>query len=151
MRLARDGQLGTTLREIAEQLNEAGLRTNHHNRFDEQKVHRALGLMGVDRVAVRRWQRYAGEKAAEFGVSLQKMLEQLWQEWLYHESTGWIAEGASLINRGDRQYLPSLVHPDLWVPPWIREPNSPTRMVPASPPAARVIYAMLGAFHSSDS
>ena len=150
MRLAREGQLRKTLREIAEQLNDAGLRTNHNNRFDAQKVHRAFGLMGVDRVAIRRWQRYAGEKAAEFEVPLQRLLNQLWQEWLHHELVGWIEHGASLINRDKRQFLPALVHPDKWVPAWEREPTSPTRIVPASPPAARVVYAMLGAFHPQD-
>lgn len=148
--MARAGRLLKTLREIAEQLNEAGLRTNHNNRFDAQKVHRAFDLMGVDRVAIRRWQRYAGEKAAEFEVPLKTLLDQLWQEWLYHEASGWIENGVSLINRQERQFLPSLVHPDHWVPPWVREPESATRMVPASPPAARVVYAMLGAFYPQE-
>ena len=146
VRLARHGQLGKTLREIAEQLNEAGLKTNHGNRFDAQKVQRTLELMGVDRPAIRRWQRLARERAAEWRVPVKPLIHQLWIEWLHHESTGWIMEGASLMNRAERAFRPTLVHPDEWEPPWVRDPECPTRYVQATPPAARVVYALLGAF-----
>lgn len=146
VRLSRAGELGSTLRKIADQLNEAGLRTNHGNRFDAQKVQRALELMGVDRPAIRRWQRLARERAAEWHVPVRSLIYQLWIEWLHHESVGWIMEGASLIHRADRQFRPTLVHPDQWEPPWIRDPECPTRYVQATPPAARVVYALLGGF-----
>lgn len=92
---------------------------------------------------IKRWQRYAGQKAAEFEVPLSRMIEQLWQEWLWHESNNWIVHN---IKQGERPFLAELVHPSEWVPPWVREPDSLMRTVQASPPAARVVYAMLGAF-----
>lgn len=145
--LARAGNLGATLKDIGEQLNSAGLRTNQNNKFDAQKVHRALGLMGVDRPAIRRWQNLAGERAAEFEVTVSAMINQLWQEWLWHEATGWIEHGTSLINREQRPFVPKLVRPSEWVEPWKRYPDSPVRYVPASPPSARVVYALLTAFN----
>ncbi|WP_221792224.1 hypothetical protein [Aquisediminimonas sediminicola] len=148
--LARQGELETTLAGIVGQLNARGLRTNQNNKFDAQKVHRALGLMGVDRMSIRRWKNYAGRMAAQFDVTFNQMVGQLWHEWLWHESTKWIDEGVTLIGRDRHPFIPHLVHPDQWVPPWVREPDGPLREVPATPPAARVVYAMLGAFDHED-
>lgn len=150
--LARKGELAETNDGIAAQLRARGLgaprsvnkRTGKPVVLDGKKVHAALLKMGVDRPAIRRWRNRADKAADDFGVPLNTMLMQLWHEWLWHEKVSSLEHGLSLKEREQRMFVPTFVHPNSWVPPWVREPDSIVNVVPAAPPSARLVQALIG-------
>lgn len=139
--LAKAGTLATTLKAQAAQLTALGVRTSRGNDVDEWKLSAALKKMGVDRTAIKRWLHDLEDAAAELDVPEYQLKRQLWQDWLAHELRGWIEDGRGLSNRA--AFEPVFVHPSEWKP-------APAYPVMASPPAARLVYALLGMFEVED-
>lgn len=141
IKLAKSGNLAETLKAQAAQLNELGVRTSRGNPMDEYKLHAALKKMGVDLKAIKRWLYDLENASAELEVPEAVLKRQLWQDWLAHEMRGWVNEERGLSNRAP--FAPIFVQPRDWKP-------APPQPVMASPPAARLVYALIGAFEVED-
>lgn len=131
--VARDEGIAPTLAGIADQLNQRGLVTNRGKRFDFRKVGAALEKLGLDRIAVERWKQQARDRAAEWKVPPEQLYRQLWFEWQRH-----------VVTEAD-PFIPALVRPADWIPPWKRDPEPDWRFM-HPPPQARLVHLFLGAF-----
>lgn len=131
--IAREEGIAPTLDGIAKQINRRGLRTNRGNEFDFRKVGAALDRLGLDRVAIERWKQQARDRAHDWGVAPTTLFRQLWLEWQHHASVS-VAP-----------FVPHLIHPNEWIPPWQRHEESDWRTM-HPPPQARLVHIFLGAF-----
>lgn len=157
--LARRGELSNTNVGLAAQLRAAGMeapnpeikKNGKKRRLDDKVVQSALSKMGIERTSIRRWRGAAHTASENFGVPLNLMLDQLWHEWLWHEKESYLVHGLSIKERDQRQFIPVFVHPNHWVPPSERNPDSILHKVPAEPPSARIVQALIGLLDPDDS
>lgn len=150
--LAKSGELGTTLRERADQLNARGVRTSQRNLLDEKKLGAALKALGVDSSTLNGLIHSATKAADDLGADDAEMFEQLWHEWLYHH-TRVMVETGSIFGLSDKQkFVFKGISPHIWrtkQQPKIRDPRvmiwwyGERRVLP---PQARLVYALIGMF-----
>lgn len=144
--LAKAGELGSTLKERAAQLTARGVRTTRLNPIDAFNLSPALRKLGADANAIKGWLNKAIDAADEYGVEESEMIHQLWHEWFYHEAVCWVEHGIEFSANSDRPFKFQPVRPFHWIPHDERGVLRATSFVSASPPAARLVYALFGMF-----
>lgn len=151
--ISREEGFAPTLAGIANQLNARGSKTRGTKATGPQdwngpRVGEALERLGVNRTFIRRWISEARKFATDNKVSSDRMIHQLWQDWQWHEKTLLYDKGQGLTkwDKDVSRFVPRFVRPEEWVPGWEREPESNARMVPAAPPAARLVHGFFEAF-----
>ncbi|MEZ5681483.1 MAG: hypothetical protein R3E14_09330 [Erythrobacter sp.] len=149
--LSREGVLGKTLRERAEQLNARGVRSTRGKLLDPQKLSPALIALGADANSVKLLHKKAVDAADEFGVDPAEMVDQLWHEWLYHHTLIMIEYGVTFDANHKHPFRFKPIRPFEWSKnhPGLRDSRVTNwwygkRMV--LPPQAQLVYALFGMF-----
>ncbi len=150
--IAREGELGVTLRERAHQLNRLGVKTTTGKLLDAQKLSPALMALGADTNTIKLLHQQAVNAADRFGVDEAEMVDQLWHEWLFHHTRVMVDEGLifGLSQKNPFRFRP--VRPMVWVKK--RHPIYRDHRVrswwygkrPLLPPQADLVFALFGMF-----
>ena len=147
--LAKRGELRTTLKERADQLNERGVRTTNGKKLDPQKLSPAMMALGADANTMKRLLHKATDAADLFDVDDDIMLEQLWLEWLYYHTLLMFAGGSNMTGNNISQFIFKPVHPVDWEHPRKRDVRVNIWWYgrkPVLPPQARLVFALFGMF-----
>lgn len=151
--LARSGTLGSTLRERAHQLNQRGVRTARGNSLDEKKLSAAMKLLGADASRIKSLIYRAEAFADSIDVDEAEIFDQLWHEWLYHNTRILVDHGVGFYDDTDDRYL--FVFKPLPPLEWqAQHPMKRDRRVmvwwwgrnQVIPPQAQLVYALFGMF-----
>jgi hypothetical protein len=147
--LAKTGELGKTLKERADQLNERGVRTAKGEKLDHKKLSAAMIELGADKRTIDRLLEDAIDAADDLGVADEEMVDQLWHEWLYHHTLLMFSHGSQMFVSKNHPFVFQPVRPFDWEHPRMRDHRinawwyGKKKVFPLE---ARLVFALFGMF-----